>query len=158
MNLKKIILEEVNDFEWVENVEANFLSFLKQYSSEGPNTGKYKIWIDGISMEDQLTMMNKLYDQGFQWRGGHGRYNTSFANIPILILNTDTMEIEWNQSEAGDNWDAFQDREYETPKTQIPTDEFFDMLGMNVTNIKPMISESNDFDWVKKIEADTYMD
>lgn len=133
----------MDDFDWVRDVSSDFMSFLKQYQSEGDI---YKVWVEGISMEDQLTMMDKLYDHGFQWRGGHGRYDTSFVNIPILYLVTDTMEIEWDSGE--DNRDTFEDREYERPKTQIPTDDFFNALGMSVSNI----NESNDLDWVKGVE------
>lgn len=133
----------MDDFDWVRDVSSDFMSFLKQYQSEGDI---YKVWVEGISMEDQLTMMDKLYDHGFQWRGGHGRYDTSFVNIPILYLVTDTMEIEWDSGE--DNRDTFEDREYERPKTQIPTDDFFNALGMSVSNI----NESNNFDWVDNSE------
>jgi len=108
------------------------VSFLKQYQSEGET---YKVWIEGISMEDQLIMMDKLYDHGFQWRGGHGRYNTSSIKIPILYLVTDTMEIEWDNYKNGNNRDAFEDREDEVPKSEIPTDDFFEALGMGVSNI-----------------------
>ena len=140
MNIKRIIREEVDDFDWIKDVSSDFMSFLKQNPSEN---GIYKIWIEGISMEDQLTMMDKLYDHGFQWRGGHGRYDTSFVNIPILYLETDTMEIQWDRGE--DNRDTFEDREYETPKTQIPTDDFFKVLGMSVNNI----NESDELDWIR---------
>ena len=141
MNLKTIIREEINDFDWIRDVSPDFMSFLKRHPSEN---GIYKIWIEGISIEDQLTMMDKLYDYGFQWRGGHGRYDTSFVNIPILYLETNTMEIEWDRGE--DNRDTFEDREYETPKTQIPTDDFFKVLGMSVNNINES-DELDDFGW-----------
>ena len=144
MNIKRIIREEVNDFDWIRDVSSDFMSFLKRHPSEN---GIYKIWIEGISIEDQLTMMDKLYDHGFQWRGGHGRYDTSFVNIPILYLETDTMEIQWDRGE--DNRDAFEDREYETPKTQIPTDDFFKVLGMSVNNI----NESDELDWIKDVKT-----
>ena len=144
MNIKRIIREEVNDFDWIKDVSSDFMSFLKRHPSEN---GIYKIWIEGISIEDQLTMMDKLYDHGFQWRGGHGRYDTSFVNIPILYLETDTMEIQWDRGE--DNRDTFEDREYETPKTQIPTDDFFKVLGMSVNNI----NESDELDWIKDVKT-----
>ena len=144
MNIKRIIREEVNDFDWIRDVSSDFMSFLKRHPSEN---GIYKIWIEGINIEDQLTMMDKLYDHGFQWRGGHGRYDTSFVNIPILYLETDTMEIQWDRGE--DNRDTFEDREYETPKTQIPTDDFFKVLGMSVNNI----NESDELDWIKDVKT-----
>jgi len=145
--IKRIIREEVDDFDWVRDVSSDFMSFLKHYPSEN---GIYKIWIEGISMEDQLTMMDKLYDHGFQWRGGHGRYDTSFVNIPILYLETDTMEIQWNKGHAEEyNRDTFEDREYETPKTQIPTDDFFEALGMSVSNI----NESDELEWIKDVKS-----
>ena len=144
MNIKRIIREEVDDFDWIKDVSSDFMSFLKRHPSEN---GIYKIWIEGISIEDQLTMMDKLYDHGFQWRGGHGRYDTSFVNIPILYLETDTMEIQWDRGE--DNRDTFEDREYETPKTQIPTDDFFKVLGMSVNNI----NESDELDWIKDVKT-----
>ena len=134
----------MDDLDWVRDVSSDFMSFLKQYQSEGDI---YKVWVEGISMEDQLTMMDKLYDHGFQWRGGHGRYDTSFVNIPILYLETDTMEIQWDSGE--DNRDTFEDREYETPKTQIPTDDFFNALGMSVSNI----NESDELEWVKDVKS-----
>ena len=144
MNIKRIIREEVDDFDWIKDVSSDFMSFLKRHPSEN---GIYKIWIEGISIEDQLTMMDKLYDHGFQWRGGHGRYDTSFVNIPILYLETNTMEIQWDRGE--DNRDTFEDREYETPKTQIPTDDFFKVLGMSVNNI----NESSELEWIKDVKS-----
>jgi len=60
------------------------------------------------------------------------------------------MEIQWDKGHAEeDNRDTFEDREYETPKTQIPTDDFFEALGMSVSNI----NESDELDWINDIKT-----
>jgi hypothetical protein len=147
-------ISESNDFDWTEDIKGDFMSFLKQYPSEN---GIYKVWVNGISMEEQLTMMDKLYDEGFQWRGGWGRYDTSNINIPILYIETPTMELQWD---GGDNPEDTKniflrrddrEREYEMEKTVIPTEEFFDALGMNV-NVSSL-NESNDFEWTEYAPA-----
>jgi len=142
MNLKTIIKEKMGDFSWIEEIEPSFIDFIKQYGSEN---GEYSVLINDISMEEQLTMMDKLYDHGFHWRGGHGRYDTSRLKIPVIHLRTDTMELQWDSIQmVGQN------------STKIPTEEFFRSLGMSVDNIsesnelKRIIREEiNDFSWIE---------
>ncbi len=144
----------MGNFDWVNEIKPSFVDFIKQYYS---TNGEYKVLIDSISMEKQLIMMDKLYDHGFSWRGGHGRYDTSRLKIPLLYLDTKSMTLAWDElpsTYADLTHNHFlddEDKESTEIPTEIPKEDFFTALGMGVNGVNES-EEIDGLEWIRDVK------
>ena len=137
----------MGNFDWVNEIKPSFVDFIKQYYS---TNGQYTVLIDSISMEEQLTMIDKLYDHGFSWIRGHGRYDTSRLKTPLLYLDTKAMVLAWDElpsTYVDLTHNYFLDDETKE-STEIPKEDFFTALGMGVNGVNES-EEIDGLEWIR---------
>ena len=144
MNIKRIIREEINDMEWIEDVP-----------NELPKGEKWVLVndINVDSLEESELIQNYLFKQGFKWITGRSYYlaqkiysivANSRNNLPIIPTNQKGTLTYYGDSP----------HHIEEADEVI---EIFKSEGKGIyywSDIKPnVIMESNDMQWIEDTES-----
>jgi hypothetical protein len=99
MNIRKIIKEEIDDFDWAQDVNDYDLENLDKHT-------KYKVWFgDNLSQDEQLQILENLYKVlNIKERPNNLHSQTTYTSLFIKWLNKPNNydgNKGWNVSHMG---------------------------------------------------------